>query len=267
MLPYTSVLGLVASRTGSAVLREAARLRAATGGTLYVDAAPGAAPSTLADCVRAYRKENRTPIHCWTTTGRRAGGTTSLVVVEGGGAEVLSHSDVRHAVYNFPNSSVFVMAPSTTPGTIQRILVPTDFSAAAREGVRQAVALADLYDARVTLLHVIEKSPYVALTSVDRLSMGRTALPEHRAERNLRKCIQAQKPTSVPLDFETRVGTAADQIGRAAARGPYDLLVLASHGEEGTRALGSVAEAVLCRVQEPLVLVRMPETASSSDNE
>ena len=49
---------------------------------------------------------------------------------------------------------------------IKNILAPTDFSAGSVEAVAQAAALARLYDASLTILHVIDSNPAAVRTHV-----------------------------------------------------------------------------------------------------
>jgi nucleotide-binding universal stress UspA family protein len=141
---------------------------------------------------------------------------------------------------------------------IRRILVATDLSDRSFDALRHATALAATYGAGVDLLHVIDTSPYVALTPTDRLSLGRTTLPERQARRRLRHFLQEGRLADVPIDTRLAFGEPADQVARVVNEGTVDLLVLASHGASARpeRPLGRVADRVLRRVTCPVFLVR-----------
>jgi nucleotide-binding universal stress UspA family protein len=56
----------------------------------------------------------------------------------------------------------------------------------------------------------------------------------------------------------TKVGSAGEVIGKAAAAGKFDLLVMGSHGHSalGNLLMGSVATRVLADCKVPVLLVR-----------
>ncbi|MFP4229091.1 MAG: universal stress protein [Salinivenus sp.] len=262
MLPFGELFGLVSPATRAAVLREGERLSDAWGAHLYVAPTQGASPADLDQLVQWCRERRE---------GEEGGASrdASEETRGGEGLVVAGQPEARTAVpplddpflrehLKHGTQSMFVVHPGTTPDTIQHILVPTDFSAAAVESVHCALGLASIYNARVVLLHVVEESPYIALTRRDRLSMGPAALPQYRARRRLQQCIRAQGAQEVPVDRQIRLGAAAEQIGEAAGQEDIDLLVLAARGAGAVdgAALGSVAERVLQRVSGPLFLHR-----------
>ncbi|MFO8099074.1 MAG: universal stress protein [Salinibacter sp.] len=272
MLQFDDLLGLVSAATGAAVLREGGRLSDAWKTVFHAAPTNDTSPADFDRLLHRHRTREGQDGEAIQRRSPDAGDGTERLVVVGQAEE---KTDVPPLVDPALASSladgtrsVFVVHPNTAPATVRRILVPTDFSEAAAEGVHCALRLADVYDARVVLLHVIEKSPYIALTRRDRLSMGPAALPEHRAQRRLQHCVRAQGTPDVPIDRRIRVGAAADQIDREADSEGIDLLVLVAHGagHEGQGGLGHVAEQVLRRVTGPLFLLRpsheLPASAS-----
>lgn len=156
-----------------------------------------------------------------------------------------------------------IVVGEETPTRPNRILVTTDLSDRSFEALRHATALAALHDASVELLHVLDTSPYVALTPVDRLSLGRTTLSEHRARHALKQFLERDRLADVPIRPRVVFGDPADRISHVVNGQAVDLLVLASHGTGGRteRPLGQVADRVLRRVTCPVFLVR-PDGAS-----
>jgi nucleotide-binding universal stress UspA family protein len=154
--------------------------------------------------------------------------------------------------------SLFVVEHEAEPATVERLLVPVDFSDGARSALQTAVELARVYDASIDLLHVIEHAPYVALSPMDRLSLSDTTLSERRARHRLSTFLKEISLGDVSVTPHFTHGNAADQIGRAVEEQNADLLVLSAHGTDAPPAspLGAVAETVLGRVTCPLVLVR-----------
>ncbi len=156
------------------------------------------------------------------------------------------------------DSAVFVVGKNTDLPSIQRILVPTDFSESVQTVFGYAVALAETYDASVDLLHVIEAIPYVALTPVDRLSLGATPFPERRARHRLDTFLKAFPPMDVSVTSYVEYGDPADQIARFVNEHRVDVLVTVAHGTLASTqsSRGPVADRVLRRVAGPLSLVR-----------
>jgi len=62
----------------------------------------------------------------------------------------------------------------------------------------------------------------------------------------------------ISANFVSKVGHAAELIGKQAESGRYDLLMMGSHGHGNLTSLvmGSVATQVLARCRTPLLLVR-----------
>jgi Universal stress protein family. len=108
--------------------------------------------------------------------------------------------------------SLFVTAQATPLTSPQRLLVPTDFSGHAKAALEYAGEIASASDASIQLLHVIETTPYVALTPMDRLSMGPSSVPEHRAQRRLKALLDHEMPSGIPVETHLKYGTPADQI-------------------------------------------------------
>lgn len=129
----------------------------------------------------------------------------------------------------------------------EKILCPTDFSAASRQGLQAAAELARQNNAELCVLHV--ESP-----------LGAPPLPESHipyaqsdAARsaeviaNLCRVIEEQISSAVRSRPLLKRGLAAEEIVRAARSVDADLIVLTAHGATGLRSgeLGSVAARVL----------------------
>lgn len=141
--------------------------------------------------------------------------------------------------------------PDVVPSPIDHIFVPYDFSAHAAKGLRAAEKLAEVYEATVTLIHVVQDLR-VPLTyevqgadvdSQDLHAQAETALREVAADRH--RVLVAP-------------GHPAGRIVELADDHHADLIVQATHGRTGLRRvlLGSVAERVLRRARCPVFTVR-----------
>jgi nucleotide-binding universal stress UspA family protein len=144
---------------------------------------------------------------------------------------------------------------------LQKILHPTDFSPCSAAAFELACALARVSGASLTLVHV--QRP-VEIT-------GKWALPPP-VPVPLRETLQEQlsqlRPPDPTLNVERylKEGDPAAEILRLAQEGPYDLIVLGTHGWTGLNRLlmGSVAEEVLRRAPCPVLTVKVPPPQAHS---
>jgi len=153
---------------------------------------------------------------------------------------------------------VFIAEHAVDPSTFRRILVPTDLSRHAREALRHAQSLANLYGATINLLHVIERPQYVALNETDMLAFSDATVVERKTRRRIDAFLAETPGINPPEHIHLAHGEAADQIVDFACENPIDLVVLSTHGtvSRAHQSLGSVADKVLRRATCPLVLTR-----------
>lgn len=122
---------------------------------------------------------------------------------------------------------------------INRILVPTDGSAAANRAVGLAAELAMKHDASVYLLHVIREMQLPAelrkMAKVENIGPARQDVLEFVAEKILGDAERRAKRKGVKaIRKATGNGDPANAIAKYAQRNKIDLIVV------GTRGLGSV---------------------------
>jgi nucleotide-binding universal stress UspA family protein len=138
-------------------------------------------------------------------------------------------------------------------------LVPTDFSAFADQALDYAIRLARTFNARLTLLHIIQPVP---MAGVD---MG-VALPETyllELEEAVQGSMEAAlaRVTAAGLTGERVVlyGVPFQEIVETAKARQVDIIVMGTHGRTGLMhvLLGSVAEKVV-RLAPCSVLVVRP---------
>ncbi len=137
----------------------------------------------------------------------------------------------------------------------KHILVPIDLSDRNARTLATARELARQSEARVTLLHVVQRVPHIAL--------GELAPFYRRLEATSRRKLQAAVKRftegGVPVRAEVVLGEPAREIVAAAARAKADLIVMGSHrvapGRPG-RGWGTTSYKVgiLCRC--PVLLVK-----------
>jgi nucleotide-binding universal stress UspA family protein len=134
------------------------------------------------------------------------------------------------------------------------ILVPLDGTKLAEAALPAAAALAELLEARITLLHLVEKKP----------------TPEVHGERHLTEAGEAEGyledlrrslPAALEVDCHVHAPAVSDVAGGIVAHRRElnpDLIVMCTHGPGGFERLlrGSLAQQVVALGETPLLLVR-----------
>jgi nucleotide-binding universal stress UspA family protein len=162
------------------------------------------------------------------------------VRTEGGGVEKAG-SDRRH------------------PGTLDRILLPIDFSDCSLDALEYAVVVAQRAKAPLTLLHVLEPVSYgldFALPHVTKREQMRDAIKER-----LSGLVSALTAVGVKSESLIRGGLPGDSILDVARSQPADMIIMGTHGRRGLSHAfyGSVAESLLRKAQCPILTVRSPK--------
>ncbi len=142
----------------------------------------------------------------------------------------------------------------------KHLLIPTDGSEASQKAIRKALELASALKARVTGLHVIRSVHLVA--GYDMGEEPRPAIEVElraAAQRYLEVIEQGARQLDVPV--ESLVVTADDpwqEIIQVARTSGCDLIVMASHGRRGVKAvlLGSETHKVLTHSGIPVLVLR-----------
>jgi nucleotide-binding universal stress UspA family protein len=138
---------------------------------------------------------------------------------------------------------------------IRHVLCPIDFSDISRHALVHATALAEWYEARLMVLHVVQQR-VTELPPVPEVGSG-TTLDEMR-----RFTADLSSEVSLVLTVEEAESVHDAIVARADAFGA-DLLVIGTHGHSGFRRLifGSVTEKVLQEAACPVLIVppRAPE--------
>ncbi len=136
----------------------------------------------------------------------------------------------------------------------RRILVPVDFSKASLDALQHALALAQRYDAQLTLLHVLKPlHPEMLIDVTETQHAVRAA-----AHQSLTKLWEATKRTWPRTGRELREGHPVTTITALAKRTNAELNVMGTLGHAGLKRvlLGSVAESVVRHAPCPVLVVR-----------
>ncbi len=130
----------------------------------------------------------------------------------------------------------------------QRILVTTDFSEQSMTALMKATTLAERFNAKIELLHVIEIPIYPVLEDV--AVMGMPVLWDEELAKNLQKNADAQLKKVANqygvAQFMSVMGNPSDEIITLAKVNNIDLIVIGFHGLSGIKKLiGSTTHSVL----------------------
>jgi nucleotide-binding universal stress UspA family protein len=142
------------------------------------------------------------------------------------------------------------------PITLERILVPVDFSDCSLDALECAAVVAQQAKASLMLLHVLEPVSY----GLD-FTLGHSRTREQVREtwtKRLEELAASLRVRQVPVESQLRGGLPSDSILDAAKILPCDLIVMGTHGRRGISHTisGSVAEAVLRKAHCPVIAVR-----------
>ena len=143
--------------------------------------------------------------------------------------------------------------------TLERILVPLDFSACSEAALTYAVTLATKCDANLHLLHVLSQG------DSDRSSRSRSEAI-HRTSQLITRLSEIREVLAEGIVRNVLSGIPTDEIVRYATEKHIDLIVMGTHGRTGLAhlVLGSVAEKVLKSAPCPVVTVRANEKSTDA---
>lgn len=142
---------------------------------------------------------------------------------------------------------------------MQLILVPTDFSAQARNAAHHAAQVAKTFDARIVLFHAymlptpVSEVPYVMVT-VDELQKENEIQIKKEAE-------LLNQEFNIQVEWLVRIGIPSDEIKALTEERPVDLVVMGMKGVGGLdKIIGSTTTNCLRKVKTPVLVV--PQEAS-----
>jgi manganese transport protein len=147
------------------------------------------------------------------------------------------------------------IAHQIKPLRVDHIGVALEHSEGDREIVSAAISMANLYKARLTLLHVVETPGAMVL--------GENSASLHSREDNAYLEDLAREIEGEELKVETWLGTGnrIDKIVESIQHLGLDMLVLGSHGHKGLGDLifGQTVDSVRHAISIPVLVVRIPE--------
>ena len=142
----------------------------------------------------------------------------------------------------------------------QRILVPTDGSDVTSKAVDTAIHLAQKLGAQIETLSVKEPFPYSAISEIQPIAPQEYfEAQEQIARKRVQKVVDACSAASLGCEAFTQEAIHPwEAIVEHAKARDCDLIVMASHGRRGVRALllGSETNRVLIHATVPVLVVR-----------
>jgi len=137
----------------------------------------------------------------------------------------------------------------------REILLPTDGGPASQAAVSQALDLAELSDARLHTLYVVDTSAY---PSLDAGAETVISTLREEGESALDEVSDTAEAAGVPVVSEIVSGTPHRRILEYAEANEIDLIVMGTHGRTGLDRylLGSVTERIVRSAEMPVLTVR-----------
>jgi nucleotide-binding universal stress UspA family protein len=154
-----------------------------------------------------------------------------------------------------PVEAVEVRTAPSPIFSLKRILVPVDFTDCSNKALTYAVALAQQFEAELTLLNVVPTHTYPEMAALDLLT---DPMPGAKKELEI---LRLMVGSAAECDTTLRRGMPATEIVAVAKELRSDLIVISTHGHKGlTHAiLGSTTEKVLRHAPCPVLVVREKE--------
>jgi len=178
-------------------------------------------------------------------------GSTAERVIRGAPCPVLS---VRTEPADIEEGRVLLR-----PVTLERILVPVDFSDCSLDALEYAVLVAQQAKASLMFLHVLEPVSYGLDFTLSQSGARHSEFSTWT--KRFEELVSSHRHVNVPMEFRLRGGIPSDSILDSAQTLPCDLIVMGTHGRRGISHTisGSVAESVLRKSHCPVIAVRSPK--------
>jgi len=141
----------------------------------------------------------------------------------------------------------------------QHILLGVDFSPESDAVIEKAKELAEHYQAKLSLIHVVD---YLPPGYIDDFIMPNDDLETSLIVRSKEQIQQLGKELGVSEKHQwIEIGSPKTEIIRRSEKDQVDLIIIGSHGRQGLQLLlGSTANAVLHSAPCDVLAVRVTET-------
>lgn len=176
------------------------------------------------------------------------------------GVDRLLAGSVAEEVVRLASCPVFTVRTGKDPvprRAVRSILVPMDLSEPSRAALRYARDLADTYEARLEVVHVIEEDVLPVVYGLDAVAPP-TEQVHRQAATTLREVIAEEIGAAQEVATTVTVGHPAAEVLAYAQAHDIDLIVIATHGRTGLKhfLMGSVAEKIVRMAPCPVFTVK-----------
>lgn len=137
--------------------------------------------------------------------------------------------------------------------TTKIILIPTDFSPAAKNAADYAVQLAKVFHAEVVLLHVYHVP--IPVSDVPIITITPQELQEANEEQLKTEVTRLSEPKGVKISFSAVMGMAVDEILYAARKADLLVMGIEGMGRLSEILIGSTTTAVMRQTDRPILVI------------
>jgi nucleotide-binding universal stress UspA family protein len=140
--------------------------------------------------------------------------------------------------------------------SLKKILVPLDFSEPSNKAVTYGLALAEQFDAKLILAHIVSESTallYAFPTELPEVEKEQYA----RAKQAINKLVPVERAARLNLQTIVKIGKIEAELLGIVKDEAVDLVVLGTHGRRqmGRWFIGSITEHMLRKVPVPVLTV------------
>lgn len=159
---------------------------------------------------------------------------------------------------------------------IKKILYATDLSKNSIYAFYFAVDMARKYDAKISVLHVVEPSSATFGGRTVELHQDQPKAAAAQIEQSLRGfCTRMESEEggaaydALVANVSVKMGEATHEILKAVDREACDLIVLGNHGKGFVEriVLGNVARSVISKAKKPVFLIPLPSEKALGSEE
>jgi nucleotide-binding universal stress UspA family protein len=153
------------------------------------------------------------------------------------------------------------------PVTIDRVLVPIDFSEESHRAIDHALLFSRYFEADLDLVHVFEPDYPIASLAGMPMFVPETEVV-HRVRRHLHEAALRHHLLLPKKNIHAIKGGASQEICRLADRIGTDLIIISTHGNTGLKhfVLGSTAERIVRHASCPVMVIRRKDAKRASRN-
>jgi nucleotide-binding universal stress UspA family protein len=138
------------------------------------------------------------------------------------------------------------------------ILVPLDGSPLAESALPQAAAISQAFDAKIMLLHVLDKNRVGSSTQV--FDLFNWQIKKTEAKLYLERMSDRLQKSSLQTEAIVLEGPVAESITKFAQSQDMKLVILSSHGQSGLRKWGisNITNKIIFSAPTSVLIVRAP---------